>query len=168
MTLLDIPEHLRKFDWYAPHLKWFGLLIDNSVEAKRANLIDADLTRANLTDARLVRADITGANITNACLVRADITGANLTGANLTGANLTGANLTDAKGIISFGPVGTEGRIGYIVAQDDEPMVQLGCWWETLSKTIEILERERTPGYVAIVKAAALVLSEQAKVQVSK
>ena len=40
-------------------------------------------------------------------------------------------------------------------------MVLLGCWWGTLSATIAKLKAERSPGYVAIVEAAALVLSER-------
>ena len=133
MKLNDIPEHLRKFNWYAPHLQFLQLLDDGSVKPIRADLSDANLTRTNLS------------------------------GANLYGANLSSANLSGAEGLVSFGPVGTRGRIGYVVQHDPEPMVRLGCWWETLSETIEILEQNRTPGYVAIVKAAALVLSERTK-----
>jgi uncharacterized protein YjbI with pentapeptide repeats len=64
---------------------------------RRANLIDADLIGANLIDAKLRGANLTGAKLRGANLIGADLTGANLTGADLTGANLTGANLIDAK-----------------------------------------------------------------------
>ena len=109
--LIDIPEHLRQFDWYAPHLKWLRVLDGESVNAVRAYL--------------------------------------------------RGADLRGAFGIVSFGPVGSQGRIGYIVQCEIEPMVLLGCWWGTLSATIAKLKAERSPGYVAIVEAAALVLSER-------
>ena len=134
--LIDIPEHLRQFDWYAPHLKWLRVRDGESVNA--------------------VRADLRGAYLS-----KADLSGADLRGADLRWADLSGAYLSGAFGIVSFGPVGSQGRIGYIVQCEIEPMVLLGCWWGTLSATIAKLKAERSPGYVAIVEAAALVLSER-------
>jgi hypothetical protein len=86
-----IPDRLKSFEWYAPHLKYLGYDLPD-VEARRANL-----TGANLTGANLIRANLTGANLTGAYLTGANLTGDNLTGAYLTGANLTGANLTGAN-----------------------------------------------------------------------
>ena len=68
----EIPEHLRKFDWYEPHLKWLGFDVPE-VEPKRANLRGANLRGADLSDA--------------------DLSDANLSGADLIGANLRGARL---------------------------------------------------------------------------
>ena len=62
-----------------------------------ANLWGADLTDANLWGADLTGADLTGANLIRANPVRADLTEANLTRANLIGANLARATLTGAK-----------------------------------------------------------------------
>ena len=139
--LIDIPEHLRQFDWYAPHLKWLRVLDGKSVNAARAGLSGADLSRADLS--------------------KADLRWADLSEADLRWADLIGVDLSGAYGIVSFGPVGSQGRIGYIVQCDTEPVVLLGCWWGTLSATIAKLKADRSPGYVAIVEAAALVLSER-------
>ena len=54
-------------------------------------------TNADLVDANLVRADLSGANLSGANLVDADLSGANLSGANLSGADLSGANLRGAN-----------------------------------------------------------------------
>jgi uncharacterized protein YjbI with pentapeptide repeats len=126
-----------------------------------ANLSGADLRGADLRGADLSGANLSGANLSGANLSGADLRGANLSGANLSGANLSGADLSGAKGVVSFGPVGTAGRIGFIVAHEPEPMVQLGCHWDTLSATLDVLRETRTAGYVAIVEAAAMVLAEQ-------
>jgi TIR domain/Pentapeptide repeats (8 copies) len=66
-----------------------------------ADLTEADLRGANLTDARLFLADLHGADLTEADLRGADLheaklTEANLTGADLNGAYLNGADLRDA------------------------------------------------------------------------
>jgi hypothetical protein len=98
------------------HKKW----LSDSTTGKRAYLHGADLT---------------GANLTGAYLSGANLTGANLTGADLSRADLYGAYLSGAKGIVSFGPVGTEGRIGYAVQHKDGPMFALGCFWGNLAET---------------------------------
>jgi len=64
---------------------------------KRADLSGADLTRADLTDARLSGADLTRADLTRAVLTGARLTRADLTDADLTRADLTRADLTDAR-----------------------------------------------------------------------
>jgi len=61
-----------------------------------ANLIDADLRGADLSDAYLSGANLSGANLRGADLSDAYLSDAYLSGANLRGANLRGANLSDA------------------------------------------------------------------------
>ena len=55
--------------------------------------------RANLIDANLSSADLRGANLSSADLRGADLSSADLRGADLRGADLSGANLIDANGI---------------------------------------------------------------------
>jgi hypothetical protein len=61
-----------------------------------ANLGHADLSRADLTDANFTRAVLSDADLSRADLIRANLTGANLSHADLSGANLTEANLSGA------------------------------------------------------------------------
>ena len=68
------------------HLLWL-----NGEGGSRANLSNADLRDANLSNADLFGANLRGANLSNA-----DLCGANLRGANLFGANLRNADLRDA------------------------------------------------------------------------
>ena len=109
-----IPDHLRKYAWYAEHQAYLrdqgrphhdpGDAIPRRADLRRADLTEADLRGANLTDANLADANLTGANLTGADLTRANLTLANLADANLADANLTRANLTladltDADGL---------------------------------------------------------------------
>ena len=59
----------------------------------KAILFGADLSKANLTDADLNEADLSKANLSYAGLYNADLTKANLSGANLSGANLSNTGL---------------------------------------------------------------------------
>jgi uncharacterized protein YjbI with pentapeptide repeats len=59
--------------------------------------IRADLRQANLSGANLSEADLTRANLRRASLVEAKLSRANLSGASLVGANLSEANLSEAK-----------------------------------------------------------------------
>jgi hypothetical protein len=61
-----------------------------------ANLSGADLSEANLIDANLSGADLSGADLSGADLSEADLSGADLIEANLSGADLSGADLSDA------------------------------------------------------------------------
>jgi len=54
----------------------------------KAELTDADLSRAVLTGANLSMANLSGANLSRAVLIRANLNSANMTGANLTEADL--------------------------------------------------------------------------------
>ena len=131
----------------------------------RADLSRADLSGANLSGADLRGADLRDANLSGAYLSRANLRGANLSGANLRGAylsdadlrgadlrvanlsgadlsraylrvaNLSGADLRGANGIMSFGPVGRSGRIGYAVITDNGVVFALGCHWGNLADT---------------------------------
>ena len=82
-------------------------------------------SRAYLRDANLSGADLSGAYLR----------GADLSGAYLSGADLSGADPSGANGIMSFGPVGRHGRIGYAVIFDSSTMFALGCHWGNLADT---------------------------------
>ena len=99
-----------------------------------------------------------------ALVVSAVRSGANLRGANLRGAGLSGADLYYAKGVVSFGPVGREKRIGHAVANDGGPRVKLGCFWGPLTDALAAIEAKYGAGssYAALVSAAGAVLTEGA------
>jgi hypothetical protein len=150
------------------HCKWLdtggeeGSRADlRRADLRGANLTNANLHRANLRGADLTNTDLCGANLTSADLRRADLRRADLRGANLTNANLRGANLRGAKSIVSFGPVGVEGRIGYAIAHDDEPRVQLGCFWGTRDEAVRAIRAKYGPdsAYESLVVAACRVVS---------
>ena len=63
-----------------------------------ADLSGADLSGAYLFRAKLSGADLTGADLSSANLVWADLSGANLSEADLSGADLLGANLDNVIG----------------------------------------------------------------------
>ena len=98
--MYEIPKHLQKYDWYAPHLACCGYQLD--VKSRRAylrgaNLREANLGGANLNEANLREANLCLANLNRANLRRADLSGANLRLANLSGADLSRANLSRAN-----------------------------------------------------------------------
>ena len=68
-----------------------GIVICSNKD-KRANLVDANLSMADLNGADLSYVDLNGANLSGA-----DLSGANLCGADLSEAKLSGANLSNAK-----------------------------------------------------------------------
>ena len=74
------------------HIKW----LNSENDGERANLSDADLRFANLSDADLSSADLRFANLSKADLSSADLRFANLSDADLSSANLRKANLSDA------------------------------------------------------------------------
>lgn len=89
------------FVGYASWVGWQGLVEKRSIDLVNADLSRADLsgvdlkdlnlTRANLDGANLSYADLRGANFSNATLRKAELIGANLENAILQGANLDGA-----------------------------------------------------------------------------
>ena len=74
-----------------------GVLADEWLDLRYANLHGANLRYAHLHDANLRYADLRGANLTSANLYDANLRGANLRYADLRGANLTSADLHDAN-----------------------------------------------------------------------
>ena len=86
-------------------------------------------TRADLGDANLGCADLRGADLRGADLGCADLRGANLGCADLRGADLVGAS-----GVVSAGPIGSEGRIAVAVAHPECIMVHAGCWWGSVDE----------------------------------
>jgi hypothetical protein len=67
------------------------------VELTKADLRGVDLRGTDLTQATLKGADLRGANLSHAQLTQADLSGARLDGADLSWADLTQADLTDAS-----------------------------------------------------------------------
>ena len=94
-----------------------------------ADLQGADLRYARLQGAQLGRANLQGAQLGRADLRDADLQGADLRYARLQGAQLGNTNLTGANGVVSAGPIGSEGRIALAVAHPECIMVHAGCWW---------------------------------------
>ena len=122
------------------------------------NFRDADLTGANLSSANLSSAYLSGADLSGA-----NLSSANLSSAHLSGAYLSGAHLSGASGVVEFGPVGSKRRIGFAVAHDDGPRVQLGCFWGTLDSTTDAIRAKygENSAYENLVRAACAVLMEQ-------
>ena len=94
-----IPEHLKKYCWYGPHLAWLGHEIN--FEPSRANLRGANLRGADLRGAELRGADLRGANLNWSDMWRANLRGADLSCANLSCADLSCADLScaDLRGV---------------------------------------------------------------------
>jgi hypothetical protein len=90
MSRTITPEELKSI--LDAHAKWRC----GEDGGSRANLADACLAGADLTDADLADACLAGADLTDADLTDAYLAGADLTDADLTDADLTRANLTDA------------------------------------------------------------------------
>jgi len=95
---------------------------------------------------------------------RADLSGANLRGADLSGANLRGADLSRTDGIMSFGPIGNQKRIGYAwLDKDGKAIIRLGCSEENLKNTAAAIRLKygAKSTYEAMVKLAAKIIEEQ-------
>ena len=78
-------------------LRKHALWINNESGGERANLYQANRSRADLYRANLSRANLRGADLYRADLSRANLSGADLSGADLRGANLYQANLSRAN-----------------------------------------------------------------------
>ena len=101
------PEQLREI--VEAHRKWVETNEKEGAQAllwgtnlQGANLVNANLqlailSNANLQEANLYQANLQGANLINANLQRANLFDATLQGALLLGANLQGADLTNAN-----------------------------------------------------------------------
>ncbi len=72
-------------------------VVESPTQEHHTDCPGADLTRANLSNAKLSFANLSGAELTYADLSGADLSNANLTGAKLTFANMIGANLSRAE-----------------------------------------------------------------------
>ncbi len=72
------------------------LLRKKEIEGTKDTLQGADLCNAKLMEAKLSNAQLEEADLTAAYLIRADLSGANLSGADLTQAVLSEANLSGA------------------------------------------------------------------------
>ena len=135
-----------------------GLAVKWAIKA-RANLAGANLAGAYLAEACLARA----------YLAEANLAGAYLAGANLAGANLAGANLAGAKGLknppISFGCVGKYKRTGFVIIENEEIVVRLGCFKGSEKGALKAVGDKygKKSGYVAMIKAACLVAREYAQ-----
>jgi hypothetical protein len=84
--------------------KALSAAISAGISLRGAELIDADLSEANLIcanlrDADLINADLSGANLREANLSGADLSGANLNDANLRAADLSGADFMCSTGL---------------------------------------------------------------------
>jgi len=136
-----------------------------TAEKAGVSLQDADLRYANLRGANLRDAKLQGADLEDANLEGANLRDADLQDANLESADLKHTNFKGAKSIISFGPVGDQGRIGYAVRHEDALMVMLGCFYGTEEQAIRRVKREygARSGYVSMIKAACQCLKEQKK-----
>ena len=80
------------------HKRW----CENEDEGEKANLSganlsDARLSYADLSDAILISADLSGADLSDANLIHANLSHADLRGANLESADLSGADLNEAN-----------------------------------------------------------------------
>ena len=140
------------------HAEW----LEDSETGIRASLSGADLSGANLSRADLSRADLHSADLSGANLSRADLSRADLSGASLSGAHLSCADLSRADGIMSFGPIGRDGRIGYAVLHADVVMYQLGCHWGNLVDTCAAIVRKHGADslYEKQVRLASEILEE--------
>jgi len=97
-------------------------------------------------------------------LYAAYLSGANLSRADLRGADLSGADLRGAEGIMSFGPIGNEKRIGYAwLDKDGKAVIRLGCSEKNLNDTIAAIRLKYgvKSNYEAMVKLAAKIIEEQ-------
>jgi hypothetical protein len=121
------------------HWRW---KISDGKDGSRADLTGADLTGADLLGADLSGAYLLDADLTGADLRDADLSGADLRDADLRDADLSGADLSRAKGVYSFGPIGKEGRIGYVFSKDKKAVFKLGCHIGNLADTVKAIREK--------------------------
>ena len=151
-------------------------LSDMLASGRKLDLRDADLNDAYLRcaylrdaylrDAYLRDADLSDAYLRGANLRGANLRSANLRGANLRSANLREANLSGAEGIISAGPIGTNGRMIYGVLHDTCVMFQCGCHWGDTAETVDAIRAKYGEGstYEDMVVLMTKILEAQREV----
>jgi hypothetical protein len=129
-------------------IKSHGRWLRNEEGGERANLSDANLSGADLSDADLSDANLRGADLSDANLRGANLSDANLSDANLSGAYLRGADLSDAdlsgaylrgadldKTYYQVVRIGSRrGTTTYCVDDDN---VLCGCWNNYKGGTLE-------------------------------
>ena len=74
------------------------------------------------------------------------------------------ADLSGADGIMSFGPIGNQKRIGYAwLDKDGKAIIRLGCSEENLKNTAAAIRLKygAKSTYEAMVKLAAKIIEEQ-------
>jgi uncharacterized protein YjbI with pentapeptide repeats len=96
MRFLTEADLVRQVDKRPPVIGLSGANLANT-EVVEADLSGADLEHALLIDANLIFTNLSGANLTGAILNGADLLNANLTGADLNSARLNEADLRDAN-----------------------------------------------------------------------
>jgi hypothetical protein len=125
------------------------------------DLSGCDLRWSDLSGCNLHWSDFRGCNLSwcnfRCCdLRKCDLSGcdlrwSDLSGCNLHGANLSGCNLQGAKGILSFGPMPTSGRMVYAVRYHGHWMVKAGCFWGTAEECLQrVQESHNCPFYTSI------------------
>ncbi len=115
-------------------------LIDRKEGGELANLTDADLSGADLANAKLVDANLADADLSGADLANAKLVDANLSGAILANAKLVDANLSGALGILQVGPGGSRKDYLYAVMWDDGVRIKDGGFWGTLNEFVQEVE----------------------------
>ena len=110
-------------DWTWDTARAAGVLADEWLDLRYANLYDADLRGADLHDANLHGADLRYANLHGADLRCADLRGADLHDANLRGADLHGANLRGAH-LLYANLTGADLRDANLHGAD----IDFSCW----------------------------------------
>ena len=150
---------------HCTNLRKADLSYANLSEAKLsyANLSEAKLSYANLSGATLSYANLSGATLSYAILSGVDLSYADLSGADLSYADLSGAVLYGAEGIISFGPIGDERRIGYAYIHDNNVHVRLGCFSGDFNEAIETIREKygEDSQYEALVRHNVWILASQ-------
>ena len=128
-----------------------------------ANLSGANLYGVNLYRAKLINANLSGADLSEANLIGANLSWVDFRGADLSDANLREANFHGAKGIVSFGPVGRERRLGYVWSCNDKVYVTLGCFSDTAEKAYKAIQDRygENSTYEAFCRAAVAELLYQ-------
>lgn len=154
MRTTFMPVQLATYKWYAEHQAWLATTERDHHKFPIGTVpVRVYLDGAYLREADLREAYLSGANLSET----------NLSEANFSGANLDGANLYGASGIVSFGPVGATGRLGYAVRHNRSVKVQLGCFWGTAKTAIQRIRKKYGDGsaYEQLVVAACRAVQEQ-------